>query len=57
MEKLIEVKNIIAKNGGPLPMSLGGIYKLIHQRGIPSVRVGKRLFILGSWLDGLMSGK
>jgi hypothetical protein len=52
--KLYEVKEVIVKNGGILPMSLSGVYNLIRRGEIDVVRLGKKVFIKGSFLYRLM---
>ncbi len=52
---LYSVDEVIAENGGILPLSKSGVYKLIREGKIPSKSLGKRVFILGSFLDDLMT--
>lgn len=44
-QALWEVNKIISKNGGPIPLSRGGIYRGISTGEIPCVKIGGRLFI------------
>lgn len=53
--RLYEVKEIITKNGGVLPMSLSGVYKQIREGQIEAVRVGKKFFIKGRVLQQLIA--
>ena len=58
MEKdklLYTVDEVLEKNGGILPLSKSAIYKLIREKEIPSKRIGKRVFILGSFFDDMKS--
>ena len=48
---LYSVKEVIADNGGVLPMSKSALYKLIQKEKIPHKRIGKRVFILGSFFS------
>lgn len=50
---LYTVEEVLEENGGLLPMSKSAIYKLIRQKVIPSKRIGKRVFILGSFFDDI----
>ena len=52
---LYSVDEVIAENGGILPLSKSGVYKLIREGKIPSKSLGKRVFILGSFIDDLMT--
>ncbi len=52
---LYSVDEVIAENGGILPLSKSGVYKLIREGKIPSKSRGKRVFILGSFIDDLMT--
>lgn len=52
---LYSVDEVIAVNGGVLPLSKSAIYKLIREGKIPSKSLGKRVFILGSFIDDLMT--
>lgn len=54
-KKLYEVPEVLKKNGGPLPMSIAGVYKAIEEGKIPSVRVGRRIFIPSYWIDKLLT--
>lgn len=51
---LYSVDEVLACNGGILPISKSGVYKLIRERKIPSKRIGKRVFILGRFFDEMM---
>jgi hypothetical protein len=53
--KLYAVKEVITKNGGILPMSLSGVYNLIRRDEIDVVRLGKKVFIKGSFLYSLVN--
>lgn len=50
---LYSVEESLECNGGILPMSKSTIYKLIREKVIPSQRIGKRVFILGSYIRSL----
>jgi len=53
-EKLYEVKELIAKNGGVLPMSASGVYNLIRRGELDAIRLGKKLLIKGRVLKQLL---
>ena len=50
---LYTVDEVLASNGGFLPMSKSGVYKLIREKKIPCKRIGKRVFILGNFFDDI----
>ncbi len=49
--RFYSVKEIIVKNGGPLPLSLSAVYSAIRAGDIPVKKIGKRLFISGKYLS------
>lgn len=51
---LYSVEEVLECNGGILPLSKSAVYKLIRENEIPSKRIGKRVFILGSFICELM---
>jgi len=53
---LYTVEEILERNGGILPLSKSAVYKLIREKKIPSRRLGKRVFILGSFISELAGG-
>ena len=50
---LYTVDEVLERNGGILPMSKSAVYKLIREKEIPSKRIGKRVFILGSFFEDM----
>lgn len=48
---LYSVDEVLARNGGILPMSKSAVYKMIREKVIPSKRIGKRVFIMGHFFD------
>ncbi len=50
---LYAVDEVLESNGGILPLSKSAVYKLIREKEIPSRRIGKRVFILGSYIKSL----
>ena len=50
---LYTVDEVLESNGGVLPLSKSAVYKLIREGKIPSRNLGKRVFILGSFIDSL----
>ncbi len=51
---LYTVDEVLECNGGILPLSRSAVYKLIREGKIPSKNLGKRVFILGWFIDDLM---
>ena len=51
---LYTVDEVLECNGGILPLSKSAVYKLIREGKIPSKSLGKRVFILGVFIDDLM---
>ncbi|MEN6383839.1 MAG: hypothetical protein ABFD79_01425 [Phycisphaerales bacterium] len=51
--RLYEVKEIITKNGGILPLSLSGVYSLVRRGEIDAIHIGKKVLIKGSFLKKL----
>lgn len=54
---LYSVEEVLESNGGVLPLSKSAVYKLIREQEIPSKRIGKRVFILGSYVRELVGDK
>lgn len=54
---LYSVKEVIEKNGGPIPMSLGGIYEAINRGEIACITIGRRKFIPKTELERILSKK
>ncbi|CVK18402.1 hypothetical protein [Sporomusa sphaeroides] len=52
---LYELPELLRKNGGPIPMSRAGIYAAVKKGVIPSVRVGKRVFVPSWYVDSLLN--
>ena len=50
---LYSVDEVLACNGGILPMSKSAVYKMIREKVIPSKRIGKRVFIMGQFFDDM----
>jgi len=38
-----------------VPLSIAGIYKAVSEGKIPSVRVGRRVFVPAWWIDQLVN--
>lgn len=49
-DRFYSVKEIIVKNGGPLPLSLSAVYSAIRAGDIPVKKIGKRMLIPGKFL-------
>lgn len=54
-KRLYSPKEVIAANGGILPMSLSGVYLAVNRKEIPVKKVGTRIFIPGKYLLSLLS--
>lgn len=54
---LYSVEEVLESNGVVLPLSKSAVYKLIREQEIPSKRIGKRVFILGSYVRELVGDK
>ena len=48
-------KEVIEKNGGPLPLSLGGVYKYCSEGRIPTIRIGSKIFIHANYIQNLLN--
>ncbi len=54
---LYSVEEVLESNGGILPMSKSGVYRLIRANEIPAKRIGRRVFVLGSYIHEIVEGK
>ena len=45
--RLYSIKELLAKNGGPLPVGLSTLYAVIKRKQIKSTHIGGRVFIPG----------
>lgn len=54
-KRLYSVKEIISKNGGPIPMSIAGIYSAIKRGEIMCITIGRRKFVPAHELERLLS--
>lgn len=52
--RLYSPKEVIATNGGILPMSLSGVYLAVNRKEIPVKKIGSRIFIPGKYLLTLL---
>lgn len=50
---LYSVDEVLESNGGILPLSKSAVYKLIREGKIPSKNLGKRVFILGHFINDM----
>lgn len=53
-KRLYSPKEVIAANGGILPMSLSGVYLAVNRKEIPVKKIGTRIFIPGKYLLTLL---
>ena len=51
IKKLYEISEVHSQ--GLIPMSLGGLYKAVKEKKIPSQKIGKRIFIPAWFIDKL----
>ncbi len=54
-KKLWRVKELSEKNGGPLPVSVQGIYKFISEGKIKSVKIGSMVFVPDSVVQSILN--
>ncbi|WP_405384300.1 hypothetical protein [Phascolarctobacterium sp.] len=52
--RFFNAKELIVKNGGPLPISLSAVYAGIKDGTIPVVTMGKRKLIPKWYIDSLI---
>lgn len=55
IDRLYSPKEVVASNGGVLPMSLSGLYAAIERNEVPVKKIGSRIFITGKYLRSLLS--
>ena len=53
--KLFTVDEVLKKSGGILPLSRSGAYLAIRKGHIPTVKIGKRIYVPGWFLDQLVA--
>ncbi|MBO5168018.1 MAG: hypothetical protein J6B49_02845 [Phascolarctobacterium sp.] len=56
-QTLYNAKDVITKNGGPLPISLSCVYAGIRNGSIPSVTIGTRKLIPSWYIEELLNKK
>lgn len=55
IKRLYSVKELISKNGGPLPISMAGLYSAINRGEIECVTIGRRKFIPSAELERILT--
>lgn len=45
IKRMLTVKQLLAENGGPLPISRSGVYSLVMKGIIPSCRLGNKILV------------
>lgn len=50
---LYSVNEVLESKGGIIPLSKSAVYKLIREGKIPSKNIGKRVFILGKFINDM----
>lgn len=53
-KKLYGLQELLAVNGGPLPISRAHIYNLAARSEIPIVKIGTRCFVPSWYIDQLL---
>jgi uncharacterized protein YqhQ len=54
VNRLYALKELIIRNGGPLPIGLSTLYAAVHKGLIPAKRIGRRIFVPGWYLNELV---
>ena len=54
-KKLLTIAETISANGGPLPLSLPGVYKLCAEGKIPKITIGRRVFIPSWYIEKILT--
>lgn len=54
-QKLYPVKMLLEANGGPLPMSVAGLYSAIRRGEIQCVTIGRRKFVPANELERIFT--
>lgn len=54
IKTLYTPKEIIAENGGPLPLALSTVYKFCKEEKIPSIKIGSKVFIPAKFIQKLI---
>lgn len=52
---LYEISELLKINGGVIPLSRAGAYLAIKNGDIPSVRIGRRVFVPSWFVDKLLT--
>lgn len=52
---LYTVKELAECNGGPIPMSVSGIYNACRSGEIPTIKIGSRVFIHQNTIKKLLN--
>lgn len=55
-KELYTVKELAERNGGPIPMSVSGIYKACRDGIIATTVIGKRVFVPRAAVEELLNG-
>lgn len=54
-KRLYSIKELVSQNGGPLPISMAGLYSAIKRGEIICITIGRRKFIPYYELERLLS--
>lgn len=52
---LYTMDELLRVNGGPIPMSRAGIYLMVRQGKMPSVKIGRRVFVPSWYVDSILN--
>lgn len=53
-KKLYDIKELLSCNGGPLPLSRAGAYNAATKGQIPTVKIGKRVFVPSWYIEKIL---
>jgi len=54
IKRMYTLKELLAENGGPLPISRSGAYSLVARSVIPSLRLGNKILVPGDFVQNLL---
>lgn len=53
IKRMYTLKELLAENGGPLPISRSGAYSLVERSVIPSFRLGNKILVPADFVQEL----
>ena len=57
MKLLYTIKELASANGGPIPMSVSGIYNACKQGTIKTQKIGRRIFVSKKVVEEILGAK